>query len=117
MSRLGLAAIKIPLKTEIEVNEPFVLIVPTYADGTGKGAVPKQVIKFLNNPVNRSFIRGVISTGNVNFGNTYGIAGNIISKKCKVPFLYRLELRGTDIDIVNVKRGLNEFWRNQRIAE
>jgi protein involved in ribonucleotide reduction len=37
--------------TPIEVDEPFVLVTPTYGAGRGgveKGAVPKQVIRFLN---------------------------------------------------------------------
>ena len=40
---------------------PFVLICPTFADGQGRGAVPKQVIKFLNIAENRALLRGVIA--------------------------------------------------------
>jgi protein involved in ribonucleotide reduction len=36
--------------------------------GVEKGAVPKQVIRFLNDERNRHLIRGVISAGNTNFG-------------------------------------------------
>ena len=56
---------------------PFVLIVPTYCGEGGKGAVPKQVIRFLNDAENRAHIRGVIAAGNSNFGDTYGIAGDV----------------------------------------
>lgn len=101
---------RIPLKQELFVEKPFVLIVPTYAAPDGKGAVPKQVIRFLNNEKNRSLIRGVISSGNKNFGSTYAIAGDIISKKCNVPLLYRFELAGTNEDVDKVNRGLNEFF-------
>ncbi len=62
------------------------LVTPTYGGGQGKGeekgAVPKQVIRFLNAEQNRSLIRGVISAGNTNFGEHFCLAGEIISRKC-----------------------------------
>ena len=72
--------------------------------------MPKPVIRFLNNPHNRSLIRGVIAAGNTNFGTGYATAGNIIAAKCAVPFLYRFELLGTDEDVANVRQGLERFW-------
>ena len=89
---------------------PYVLICPTYADGEGRGAVPKQVIRFLNDPERRALIRGVIAGGNRNFGQTYGLAGRIIADKCNVPLLYRFELAGNDQDIARVRVGLDQFW-------
>ncbi|WP_336276393.1 class Ib ribonucleoside-diphosphate reductase assembly flavoprotein NrdI [Bartonella sp. CB178] len=93
------------------VGEPYVLVVPTYADGEGRMAVPKAVIRFLNEVENRKLIRGVIGGGNRNFGRNYSLASKIIAEKCLVPCLYRFELRGTDEDVVRVKRGLEEFWK------
>ena len=90
---------------------------PTYGGGQGrgeeKGAVPKQVIRFLNDERNRSSIRGVISAGNTNFGEAYGLAGNIIAKKLQVPYLYRFELFGTPDDVTAVREGLEQFWIQQ----
>lgn len=91
---------------------PYVLIVPTYGGGDRRKAVPRQVIAFLNDQVNRSFLRGVITSGNTNFHDDYCIAGPIISVKCQVPELYRFELLGTSEDINKVKAGLDEFWKN-----
>jgi len=95
-----------------QVHEPFVLVVPTYADGEGRGAVPRPVIQFLNDAHNRALLRGVIAGGNRSFGATYALAGPVIVKKCNVPCLYRFELRGTAEDVARVKQGLKEFWRN-----
>ena len=109
-------AVRIPLQGEESpvVDEPFVLVTPTYGGGKGrgeeKGAVPKQVIRFLNEERNRQFIRGVISAGNTNFGESFGLAGDIISRKCNVPHLYRLELFGTPEDIDRVSDGLERWW-------
>ena len=94
-------------------HEPFVLIVPTYGGGTPKTAVPKQVIAFLNNPDNRALCRGVIASGNTNFGQAYCLAGDIIASKLGVPFLYRYELLGTPTDVARVKEGLEDFWQTR----
>lgn len=92
---------------------PFVLITPTYADGQGRGAVPKQVIRFLNDPDRRHYLRGIIASGNRNFGATFALAGDVVARKCAVPVLYRFELAGTETDIARVKEGLDKFWKTQ----
>lgn len=94
----------------LQIRQPFVLVLPTFAGDDGRGAVPKPVIRFLNDSSNRSLIRGVIASGNRNFGATFGIAGDVISEKCQVPFLYRYELAGTEDDVINVQTGLQRFW-------
>lgn len=95
----------------LKVDEPFVLVTPTYADGEGRGAVPKQVIRFLNDPENRSFIRGVIASGNRNFGEYFACAGNVVSTRCQVPCLYKFELAGTPEDVDKVTNGVKELWQ------
>ncbi|WP_435945977.1 class Ib ribonucleoside-diphosphate reductase assembly flavoprotein NrdI [Dryocola sp. BD586] len=115
VERLGLPAVRIPLdKQRLEVTEPYILIVPSYGGGGIAGAVPAQVIRFLNNPANRALLRGVIASGNRNFGEGFCRAGDIIAQKCQVPYLYRFELLGTDQDIENVRKGVSEFWQRQK---
>lgn len=118
VEKLGMRAERIPLhsrETPLVVDEPFVLVTPTYGGGQGrgveKGAVPKQVIRFLNDERNRRLIRGVISAGNTNFGEHFCLAGTIISRKCNVPHLYRLELFGTPEDVDRVSEGLEQWWK------
>ncbi|MGO1511010.1 MAG: class Ib ribonucleoside-diphosphate reductase assembly flavoprotein NrdI [Actinomycetaceae bacterium] len=113
VDKLGVPAERIPLRRtdpDLHVDEEYVLVVPTYGGGNGRGAVPKQVIRFLNDEHNRSYIRGVISAGNLNFGAAYGLAGEIVSAKCRVPHMYRFELLGTPEDVHRVKEGLNALW-------
>ena len=116
VSKLGFPTARIPLRrTEppLTVDEEYVLVVPTYGGGSVKGAVPKQVIAFLNNPDNRALCRGVIASGNTNFGQAYCLAGDIIASKLGVPFLYRYELLGTPTDVARVKEGLENFWQTR----
>jgi len=118
IEKLGKRAARIPLRPTdppLHVDEPFVLVTPTYGGGAGrgveKGAVPKQVIRFLNEERNRRNIRGVISAGNTNFGDAFCLAGDIIARKCAVPHLYRLEVFGTPDDVERVTEGLERWWK------
>lgn len=115
VQRLGLPAVRIPLneRERIQVDEPYILIIPSYGGGGTAGAVPRQAIRFLNDPHNRQLIRGVIAAGNRNFGDAYGRAGDVVAQKCSVPYLYRFELMGTPQDVDNVRKGVSEFWQQQ----
>lgn len=130
VEKLGLPNARIPLhKNEppLIVDEPYVLVCPTYGGGASISGgntrpVPGQVIRFLNNEHNRSLIRAVIAGGNSNFGTDFGKAGDVISAKCNVPYVYRFELLGTDEDVRIVRQGLDEncealgLWRSHTAA-
>lgn len=123
VQKLGAPHRRIPLIDRagaFRIDEPYVLVIPTYGGGkisdagkiaahAGGGYVPKQVIRFLNDQHNRSLIRGVIAAGNTNFGEEFCLAGEIVSRKCEVPYLYRFELMGTAEDVDRVRSGLAEF--------
>ncbi|ELY3468934.1 class Ib ribonucleoside-diphosphate reductase assembly flavoprotein NrdI [Cronobacter universalis] len=115
IARLGLPAARIPLedRDRLRADEPYILVVPSYGGGGTAGAVPRQVIQFLNDEHNRALLRGVIAAGNRNFGEGFCRAGDVIARKCQVPFLYRFELMGTGQDIDNVRKGVSEFWQRQ----
>jgi protein involved in ribonucleotide reduction len=119
VQKLGMPATRIPLHARIEVDRPYVLVLPTYGGGheapdpDAGGYVPKQVIAFLNSEHNRSLLRGVIAAGNTNFGAEFCYAGDVISRKCGVPYLYRFELMGTDEDVQSVRAGLADFWKDE----
>ena len=121
VQKLGLPATRIPLHDRdgtFRVDQPYVLIVPTYGGGVHvagrpNGYVPKPVVKFLNNAHNRGLLRAVIAAGNTNFGDSYCFAGEVISRKCAVPYLYRFELMGTAEDVASVREGLGSFWLRQ----
>lgn len=116
VDKLGLPAKRIPLhRTEepMTVDEPYVLVCPTYGGGVSlthqnSRPVPPQVIRFLNNEHNRSLLRGVIAGGNSNFGTDFGLAGDIISAKTGVPYLYRFELMGSEDDVRHVRQSLQD---------
>lgn len=111
----GIDVFRIPLRPKdppLNIRQPYILIVPTYGGGSAKKAVMPQIKRFLNDPANRAGIRGVIASGNTNFGEAFCMAGDIISRKCNVPFLYYFELMGTKEDQNKVRRGVVDFFRN-----
>ena len=113
VEKLQARNVRLPLRTKDEtpvMHEPYVLCVPTYGKPEGAGNVPPQVVKFLNNEENRRQLRGVIGSGNTNFGSLFGIAADIVAKKCDVPLLFKFELMGTSSDVEKVNKGLEEFW-------
>lgn len=106
VERLGLRSCRIPISPKDPMpspSGPYLLLCPTYAAGDGRGAVPKQVIHFLNDPTRRGLIRGVVGAGNRNFGQTYCLAARIIAGKCQVPLVHRFELSGMEADVDRVK--------------
>lgn len=127
MEKLGFEDVtRIPILPSGEMpvmDREYVLITPTYGGGVSisqahhvdNRPVPPQVRKFLSIGDNASNIVAVIASGNLNFGVDYGIAGDVISKKFGVPYVYRFELLGTPEDVRIVRQGITEFFG--KIAE
>ena len=108
VKKLEIPATRIPVRAAPEesvlLTEPYYLITPTYGGGSRKGAdVPKQVIRFLNEESNRNLLRGVVGSGNTNFGSDFCRAGEVVAAKCHVPLLHRFELLGTSEDVAVVQ--------------
>ncbi len=114
VEKLDGTAIRIPI--DWDYNRPtlahneYVLIVPTYGGGSEKSAIPRQVRHFLNIEHNRNLLRGVIGTGNTNFGEHYCKAAEMISAKTGVPLIARVEIFGTDEDIYKIKERLEILY-------
>ena len=117
VDKLEAQSVRIPIRTdeaaEFVHDRDSVLVLPTYGGGNDNSTVPKQVIKFLNNPENRKHIKAVIAGGNTNFGSHFGKAGDIVADKLGVPVLYRFEITGTPEDVIEVKERLAKFWQIQ----
>ena len=115
VEKLDVPSQRIPIRWE--GDEPFmargeyVLVLPTYGGGNDSHTVPKQVVQFLNIRANRELMRGVVGTGNTNFGEHYCKAAEIVAAKVGVPLLYRVELLGTPYDVEQVTERLEKLWK------
>lgn len=118
VQKLTCVSHRIPLNLQehMVVDSEYILICPTYSGGgknthghvDTRGAVPKQVIHFLNDEHNRKLCRAVIGTGNTNFGDSFALAGPIIAAKVGVPLAYQFELSGTQEDVSRVQTLIDE---------
>ena len=106
-------AIRIPIdwrSHSITVDQPYVLMVPTYGGGEGRAAIPRQVRSFLNIKENRNLLRGVVGFGNTNFGEHFCKAAHMISEKAGVPLIAKIEIFGTDDDVITLKQRLEMLY-------
>ncbi|KYG90463.1 ribonucleotide reductase assembly protein NrdI [[Bacillus] sp. KCTC 13219] len=73
----------------LKLSEPYLLF--TYTDGLG--TVPQIVEEFLQE--NAAFCKGVIASGNSNFGhNVFCGSADKINATYQIPIVRKLELRG-----------------------
>ena len=101
VERLGLSD---PLKIETgseSCDQDFILF--TYTDGYGD--VPMEVESFLNS--NGDHLKGVIVSGDQGYGEAFCKAGDVIAEQYNVPCLYKVENDGTDEDIEEIKKIIN----------
>ena len=114
VEKLNGNAIRIPIRaadaTGFVVDSEYILVVPTYGGGNEAPAIPRSVKIFLNNSRNRELLRGVIGTGNTNFGEHYCKAADMISAKTGVPVIARVELLGTPEDVNTIKQRLETIY-------
>jgi len=115
VEKLELPAKRIPVHWDDEepfmADSEYVLIFPTYGGGNDSHSIPKQVKKFLNIEANRALLRGVVGTGNTNFGEHFCGAAEMVTAKTGVPLLYRVEIMGTPYDVEQVKERLDRLWK------
>lgn len=103
----GLIARRLPLRPAddpVTPRAPYLLLTPTYGGEAGENPVPRQVVRFLNDPAHRALLEGIISCGNTNFGRTYCLAGDVIAAKTGAPHLDRVEVFGTPDDVARLAR-------------
>jgi protein involved in ribonucleotide reduction len=111
VEKLTDSAVRIPIKGgSPKASREYILCVPTYGGGSIKSAIPRQVKEFLNISDNRDLLRGVIGLGNTNFGEDYCKAAELISQKTGVPVIARVEIFGTDDDVIKVKERLRLLY-------
>lgn len=90
---------------DLVIQEPYFLI--TYTDGLGE--IPNRVENFLLNEDNQLNLKGVIVSGNVNFGDMFCLPAEIISDRYSVPIIRKIDLRGTDEDINEILKQYHKY--------
>ena len=94
---------------DYDVNFDYILITPTF----GFGEVPVAVSKFLKE--NYKHLKGVVGSGNKNWGERFANAAEIISSEYNIPLLMKIELHGSKKDISEFKKIYLESVKNGEI--
>jgi protein involved in ribonucleotide reduction len=97
------------LKEGLVINDPYLLF--TYTDGLGE--VPKKVNDFLSIKNNQVNLKGIIVTGNVNFGDMFCFAADVISKEFHIPIIRKIDLRGTKQDVEEITKQYNKLIKGE----
>ncbi|MGF2145021.1 class Ib ribonucleoside-diphosphate reductase assembly flavoprotein NrdI [Vagococcus fluvialis] len=87
-----------------EMNEPYILIVPTYDI-----EVTEVVNDFIEYKTNQENMLGVAGGGNLNFADLFIFTAKDIVRDYNVPLLYSFEFSGTDEDVKNFKKVVSEI--------
>lgn len=85
------------------IEQPFILV--TYTIKFGE--VPKKTQDFLTR--NSNYMIAVASTGNRNWGDNFAKSADIISNMYNVPIICKIELSGTESDVLNFKKEVLKF--------
>jgi protein involved in ribonucleotide reduction len=93
----------VPDAPDIEMDEPFVLIVPTY-----ERATTDPVWQFMSWAGNATFCRGIIGGGNRNFAGLFIYTAKDLSEDFATPVLYGFEFNGTHEDVAFVKHWVED---------
>lgn len=105
INKIGYPSFEIdPTNPLIELNEPYILIVPTYEIG-----LTESVNDFIEYQSNRENILGVVGGGNRNFAQLFIFTAKDIATDYNVPLLYEFEFNGTEEDVINMKKVVDEI--------
>ncbi|MGX7059596.1 class Ib ribonucleoside-diphosphate reductase assembly flavoprotein NrdI [Vagococcus humatus] len=88
----------------VELNEPYLLVVPTYDSD-----VTEVVNDFIEFKSNASYLQGVAGGGNRNFADLFIYTAKDIARDYHVPLVFAFEFSGTDEDVKNFKKVVNQI--------
>lgn len=98
--------LEITIENSLEaiVEEPFILVAPTYAEET-----TDILWDFLENEINRSFCKGIFGAGNRNFAELFCYTAKNLSKEFNLPLLHLFEFQGSPQDVDQLKKELEKI--------
>lgn len=86
------------------MQEPYILLVPTYDQ-----SMTDPVNDFLEYQNNREWLCGVAGSGNRNFAELFIFTAKDIAREYQTPLLFAFEFSGTDEDVKNFKKVVDQL--------
>ncbi|MFQ3543448.1 class Ib ribonucleoside-diphosphate reductase assembly flavoprotein NrdI [Halobacillus rhizosphaerae] len=91
----------------IEINEDFIIIVPTY-----DSEITDIISELIEYKDNIKHLIGFVGSGSLNFDKDYCFNAKDLSNKYDKPLLFTFEFSGTNDDVVKFKKEVEE-WNHQ----
>lgn len=88
----------------VEVNEDYVVILPTYSD-----TVTEIMSNFIDYKDNRKYLKGIVGGGEKNFGRYYIFSAKDLAKIHNAPLIFDFEKSGNDTDVENFKKEVQKI--------
>jgi protein involved in ribonucleotide reduction len=105
VERVGMDSYELnPANPFKEVNEDYILIVPSYV-----GLIDDDASDFIDYKDNLKHLKGFASSGNLNFNDLYCVNAKFLSRKYNKPIIFTFEYSGTDKDVENFKREVGKI--------
>lgn len=120
VSKTNLPNVEISPDDDIEMNEPFLLITPSYAEESPTVSksidVMDPVFDFMAYNDNYKHCLGIIGTGNRNFAGIYIFTAKELSAKYQIPLLYDFEFNGTPADVAAVEKLTTQLDKGAKVT-
>lgn len=91
-----------------EVNDDYIIITPSYDD-----EITNVISKFIDYENNINHLIGFAGSGNRNFDNGYCFNAMDLSEKYNKPLIFKFEFSGTNKDINEFKKEVDEYCNLQ----
>lgn len=91
-------------KTDYKMEEPYVIIVPTY-----DYQVTCIIDKFIDYGNNVNYLKGVCGSGNKNFNDLFCFTAKNLALKYKVPLIHCFEFNGNANDVEIIKNEVKKI--------
>lgn len=103
VNKLDMETIELsPIDPFIEVNEPFIIVVPTY-----EKEATEILWEFLDTGENKRYFQGVAGGGNRNFNELFVFTAKDLARDYDVPLLHAFEFQGSPKDVKALKDKIN----------
>ena len=95
-----------PIDPFITLNEPYILVIPSYEPNV-LPEIYETLVDFFEINDNVVLCAGTFSGGNLNFNDKFGVTARWIKKKYNIPIIHMFEFQGGNRDVAELEKHLN----------
>lgn len=89
-----------------EINEPYIVILPTY-----DYQITCIIDEFIDFKNNRHYLKGVCGSGNLNFNELFCFSAKELAEKYHVPLIHLFEFSGNEHDVRTIENEVNRIGK------